>query len=144
MSPIPIDVPSDDVFETPVVPSGTVVTFNISGVEVTPSKNEDYVGANNLVLTCDVVKADDPKLVGQISITENVCIPSQAYKSAMNNKSWSFVRDRWARLCKVFGIADPTKVEESHFMGKKFIGRFGVEGYKGRLGNVLDEIIKLA
>ncbi len=145
MSHVKVDVEANELIEMPVMPDGTVVTFQISG-EPEIKESNATPGTHYLNVPCDVIKAADPKHVG-LCVFHMVTLPSTIRKKKMieenKTKGWKMVCNDWAIFCSVLKI-DKSDFDTQRAIGKKFKGAVKVEEYQGRKSNKISQILEAA
>lgn len=139
MAHIPIDASIEaDIFETPIIPSGTVVTLQIADEpELTESNNRP--GAYLLNLRFKVVEAKDKKHIG-VTLFHTQCVPGPVYRDNVSTEGYRMMCDSMARLCSACGIpAD--KRDTQRFVSKKVKATLKIEEYEGVQRNKVGGIL---
>jgi len=142
MTNINVDVDANELVETPTMPDGTVVTFQVSGEPEIKESNANP-GTHYLNISLDVIEAAKPEYIG-LSVFHMISIPSTKMKKRMLDKNkakgWKFVCSNWAIFCKILKM-DKANFNTQRAIGKKFKGSVTIEEYDGRVSNKVAHIL---
>ena len=145
MSHIEVDVPAEELIETPLIPSGTVVTVKVSAepeIKVS-NKNAD---TSYLNVPLQIVEARNEAFIG-LTLFHIVVIPNNSIKARMVSEDkvagWKMMCNNWAKFCRCCGI-EASKADSRRMINKKFTISVAVDEYEGKQRNKVGDILDIA